>query len=292
MELIGNGGVILEGISCKQKIRGKMNHLTNTEGKIAKYVLDNYDSVLNSNITELAEKAGVSDASVVRFCKSLGYKGYQDFKINAARDLLPKEKHLNPSLEPSDDMGTICKKIFGTEVAVLDRTLAGLNLEAVEKAACMIRNAKKLVFFGTGGSLLVGKDAQHKFLKIGIQAYVYEDMDMQLMASSLMKEGEVALCISHSGYNSNVVNCMKNAGENGAGRIALVSQGKTPVSKNADVVLYTASEETIFKSESVSTRIAQLAIIDSLVAIAAFQDYDDSYQAIQQTRRATSQNKF
>ncbi|WP_346909695.1 MurR/RpiR family transcriptional regulator [Faecalicatena orotica] len=282
----------MEGISCKQKIRGKMNHLTNTETKIGKYVLDNYDSVLTSNITELAEKAGVSDASVVRFCKSLGYKGYQDFKINAARDILPKEKHLNPSLEPSDDMGTICKKIFSTEVAVLDRTLAGLDLDAVERAAHMIRNAEKIVVFGSGGSLLVGKDAQHKFLKIGIQVYVYEDVDMQLMASSLMKEGEVALCISHSGCNSNVVNCMKNAAENGAGRIALVSQGKTPVSKNADVVLYTASEETIFKSESVSTRIAQLAIMDSLVAIAAFQDYEDSYQAIQQTRKATSQNKY
>lgn len=282
----------MEGISCKQKIRGKMNHLTNTETKIAKYVLDHYDSVLTSNITELAEKAGVSDASVVRFCKSLGYKGYQDFKINAARDILPKEKHLNPSLEPSDDMGTICKKIFSTEVAVLDRTLAGLDLEAVEQAAHMIRNAQKMVVFGTGGSLLVGKDAQHKFLKIGIEVYVYEDVDMQLMASSLIKQGEVALCISHSGYNSHVVNCMKNAAENGAGRIALVSQGKTPVSKNADVVLYTASEETIFKSESVSTRIAQLAIMDSLVAIAAFQDYEDSYQAIQQTRKATSQNKY
>lgn len=282
----------MEGISCKQKIRGMMNHLTNTETKIAKYVLDHYDSVLTSNITELAEKAGVSDASVVRFCKSLGYKGYQDFKINAARDILPKEKHLNPSLEPSDDMGTICKKIFSTEVAVLDRTLAGLDLEAVEQAAHMIRTAQKMVVFGTGGSLLVGKDAQHKFLKIGIEVYVYEDVDMQLMASSLMKQGEVALCISHSGYNSHVVNCMKNAAENGAGRIALVSQGKTPVSKNADVVLYTASEETIFKSESVSTRIAQLAIMDSLVAIAAFQDYEDSYQAIQQTRKATSQNKY
>lgn len=282
----------MEGISCKQKIRGKMNHLTNTETKIAKYVLDNYDSVLNCNITELAEKAGVSDASVVRFCKSLGYKGYQDFKINAARDLLPREKHLNPNLEPSDDMGTICKKIFGSEVAVLDRTLAGLDLDAVEKAAHMIRNAKKLAVFGSGGSLLVGKDAQHKFLKIGIQVYVYEDVDMQLMASSLMQGDEVALCISHSGCNANVVNCMKNAADNGAGLIAIVSQGKTPVSKNADVVLYTASEETIFKSESVSTRIAQLAIIDSLVAIVAFQNYDDSYQAIQQTRKATSQNKY
>lgn len=282
----------MEGTSCKQKILGKMNHLTNTEIKIADYVLEHYDSVLNNNITELAEKADVSDASVVRFCKRLGYKGFQDFKINAAKDLLPKEKHLNPSLDKADDAGTICRKIIQTEVAVLDRTMAILDLEAIEQAVRMIRNAERLVIFGSGGSLLVGKDAQHKFLKIGIKAFVYEDMDMQCMASSLMKKNEVALCISHSGYNANIVNCMKNAGANGAGRIALVSQGKTPMAKNAEVMLYTASEETMFKSESVSTRIAQLAMIDSLVAIVAFQDYEDSYQAIQATRKATSQNKY
>ena len=65
--------------SCKETIKGRMHLLTNTEGKIANYVLEHYDEVLNYNISELAENAGVSDASVVRFCKNLGYKGYQDF---------------------------------------------------------------------------------------------------------------------------------------------------------------------------------------------------------------------
>ena len=74
--------------SCKETIKGRMHLLTNTEGKIANYVLEHYDEVLNYNISELAENAGVSDASVVRFCKNLGYKGYQDFKVNAARILI------------------------------------------------------------------------------------------------------------------------------------------------------------------------------------------------------------
>jgi DNA-binding MurR/RpiR family transcriptional regulator len=279
-------------ISCIEKIRGKEKLLTNTEKKIAEYVLNNYDKVLNCNITELAEGAGVSDASVVRFCKSIGYKGYQDFKINAAKDVLPKEKHFNPSIEQYDDVETICKKIFSSEITVLNRTLASLERGTLEKVADMIRNAGKIVFFGSGGSLLVGKDAQHKFMKIGIRTYVYEDIDMQLMASSLLEKGDVAFCISHSGSNYNVLNCMKNAQNKGVGTIALVSQGKTPLSKTADVVLYTAAEETMFKSESVSTRIAQLAMIDVIVAIIAFADYDKSYAAIQETREATSQNKF
>ena len=272
------------GGSCKEKILGRMHLLTNTEAKLAAYILEHYEEVLNCNITELAEEAGVSDASVVRFCKSVGYKGYQDFKVNAARDVLPRDKHFNPSLEQGDDPETICRKIFASEVNVLNRTLAGIDLPLLTKVADQIRSAKRLVFFGSGGSLLVGKDAQHKFMKIGIRAFVYDDVDMQLMVSSLMEEGELAFGISHSGSNCNVINCLRNARENGVDTVALVSQGKTPLSKIADVVLYSSAEETIFQSESVSTRIAQLAMIDTLVAIVAFEDYEDSYTAIQKTR--------
>ena len=94
-------------VSCKEKIMGSMHLLTNSESKIAKYVLDNFNETLNYNVSELADKAGVSDASVVRFCKSLGYKGFQDFKISAAQDILPRDRYFNPSLEQNDDVMTI-----------------------------------------------------------------------------------------------------------------------------------------------------------------------------------------
>ena len=115
----------------------------NTEAKsLAAYILEHYEEVLNCNITELAEEAGVSDASVVRFCKSVGYKGYQDFKVNAARDVLPRDKHFNPSLEQGDDPEAICRKIFASEVNVLNRTLAGIDLPLLTKVADQIRSAK------------------------------------------------------------------------------------------------------------------------------------------------------
>lgn len=278
--------------SCKEKILGRLNVMTNTERKIADYALENYEEVLNSNITELAEKAKVSDASIVRFCRSLGYKGYQDFKINAAKDVLPREKHFNPVLEKDDNPEVICRKIFESEVSVLNRTLAGLDINAVTKAAKMIEKAKRVMIFGSGGSLLVAQDALHKLMKVGVQVYVYEDRDLQLMASSLAQTGDLVIGISHSGSNYSVLRCLKNAHENQTPTIAIVNRERTPISKIADVVIHTASEETMFQSESVSTRIAQLAIIDSLVAMVAFGNYEESYNAIQKTRRATSENKF
>lgn len=277
---------------CREKILSKINSLTNTEKKIAQYVLDHYESVLNSNIIELSEQAKVSEASVVRFCKSLGYKGFQEFKIKAAIDVLPKDKHFNPVLKEDDSVEGICRKIFNSEMSVLNRTLLGLDMKAIEAAAEAIYSAKQVVLFGSGGSQLVAQDALHKLMKIGIKIHVYADHDLQLMSSSLMKPEDVAIGISHSGSNSSVYYCLKNARECGAKTIALVRQGKTPLSKNADIILQTTSEETIFQSESVTTRIAQLAIIDSLVAVVAFKNYDDSYAAIQQTRSATSINKI
>lgn len=280
------------GESCKEVIQGKKHRLTNTELKLADYILEHYDEALNYNVTELADSAGVSDASVVRFCKKLGYKGYQDFKVNVAKDVLPRDRHFNPGLEQDDDIETICKKIFLSEVNVLNRTLASLDTNELKVVAEKIEKAEKIVFFGSGGSLIVAKDAAHKFMKIGIRAFVYEDIDLQLMSSSLMSEKEVAIGISYSGSNRNVIDCIKNAKENGAETIAIVGQGKTPLSKIADMILYCSSEETMFESESVSTRIAQLAIIDAIVAIVAFDNYEESYTAIQRTRRATSENKY
>lgn len=283
---------MLVGGNCKEKILARKNMMTNAEGKLADYILENYDETLNLTVSELAEKAGVSDASVVRFCKGMGYKGYQDFKVNAAKDVLPNVSYLNPSLEQGDDAETICNKIFNSGITVLNRTLANMDFGVMQQAADEIRAAERVVFFGSGGSLLIGKTAQHRFMKFGIPVFVYDDMELQQMASSLMQAGDLAVGISHSGSNRNVINCMKRARENGAKTIALVSQGKTPLAKTADLVLYSASESTIFSSESISSRIAQLAIIDSLVSLVALSEYENSLAAIQKTRKATSEGNL
>ena len=266
--------------------------LTQRERKIMDFIRENGDSFLSDTITEFSEKAGVSDATMVRFCKHLGYKGYQDFKVNAAREMLPKEKQFHPQLDQSDDPAGTCSKVFNSEMAVLSRTMLEIDIKVLEEIAEKVRGAQRVIFFGTGGSLNVAKDAQHKFMKIGIMVYVFEDIDLQRMAASLMKEGDVAVVISHSGSNVNSLQCLEMAKAGGAYTVALTGIGKNPIAKAADATVHIAAEKTIFQSESVSTRIAQLAVLDTLVALIAFQDYETSYTAAMTTRSATSQAKF
>lgn len=278
--------------SCRVRINNRLKMFTAAESKVANYVLEHYDQILNYTITELAEKAGASDASVVRFCKGLGYKGYQDFKINAAKDVIPHHKHLNPVLDHGDDTASICRKVFESEIAALSETLQGLDVDMVERAAQAIAGARRIELVGSGGSALVGMDAHHKFLKIGIKVSAHTDADIQAMSASLLEPGDAIIGISHSGSNRNVVRCMQLAREKGVTCIVMTTEGRSPMVKMADIVLFTATKETAFKSESVSARIAQLAVVDALVASVAFKNYDRSYEAIQMTRKATSSGKF
>lgn len=278
--------------SCIVSIQSKIKLLTGSEKKVADYILENYMKVLNYTVTELAEKADVSDATVVRFCRSVGYKGFQDLKINLAQDAIVPYKHLNNVLEKEDSPEQIVTKVFRSEIETLEETIHLLDIHELETAARAIKNAKKVVFFGTGGSSMVAHDALHKLLKIGIRCIMEEDADIQAMQSALMEPGDVAIGISHSGTNKGVLECLKNARENGAVTIGLTTYGKSPMQKMCDHVLMTSTKETVFKSESVTARIAQLAVIDSLVAVISFMDYESSYTAIQKTRNATSSHKY
>ena len=266
--------------------------LTQREKKIVSFIEENGDSFLNDTITEFAEKAGVSEATIVRFCRHLGYKGYQDFKVHAAREMLPHEKQFNPVLDREDDPASVCGKIFNSEISVLSRTLPIMDIETLEMVAARLKDASRIVLYGTGGSLNVAKDALHKFMKIGIMVYVYEDIDLQLMSASMLREGDVAIVISHSGSNLRALKCLEMAKAGGAYTVGLTGIGKNQVSKQADVTIQIASEKTIYQSESVSTRIAQLAVLDTLVALTAFRDYDRSNEAALATRQATSYGKI
>ncbi len=265
--------------------------LTKREKSIMEYLKANGDSFLNDTITELSEKIGVSDATMVRFCRHLGFKGYQDFKVHVAKEMLPSERQVNPELQPDDDPATICSKVFNSEMSVLSRTLLETKVDVLEEIVERLNAAKRIVIFGTGGSLNVAKDALHKFMKIGIMVHVYEDMDLQRMAASLLDERDVAIVISHSGSNLRTIRCLELAKEAGAYTVALTGLGKNPLAKEADITVRIAAEKTIYQSESVSTRIAQLAVLDTLIAMTSFKNYERSSEAVTATRNATADSK-
>ena len=274
-------------------IKTKLDIFTKSERKIAEYILKNHNDILDATITELAEKINTSDASIARFCKTLGCKGYQDFKIRLAKEILPKYKQLNVSIEKNDTPEILCQKIFNCEIATLHENLEIVNVDTLKEAAEHIKSADHVEIFGSGGSFIIGQDIKHKFLKIGIRCSVISDIDMQSMSASLLKKGDVVIGISHSGGTKSIFHCLDIAKKNGAFIILLTATAKSPMSRLADIVIPVISKETLFKSESNAARIAELVIMDVILAILVsdnnYKNYDKKIHA---TRMSTSENKF
>ena len=280
-------------MGCRERLIDKRDgeHTKKTERKIAAYLLGNFDKSLHSTLLELADGIGVSDASIVRFCKSIGYTGFQEYKINAAMQCVPEPRLYNPSLSVDDSPAELCNKIFAIESSALEQTKQELDIKVMNEVADLLINAKRINLVGTGGSAISARDFQHKLLKIGVRAELQEDKDLQLMSASLLTENDVLFAISHSGSNLHVAETIDLAKKQNAKVVTLTMKSKNVVVEKADYPLYVVSEKTIFESESFSARLAQLAMLDCLVALMAFKNFDGSLEAMKATRLATSVNK-
>lgn len=262
------------------------------EKKIYEFIETSRKEIIHMSIDEAAEACQVSKAAIVRFAQKLGYKGYQAMKISIAQEAINPEHQIYSRMSKTDTLPTIVDKIVESHVQSLKATSEILDRGEIEKAVKMIQNSDHLLFFGIGGSGSIALDGQHKFIKIGYLALAFTDSNMQAMTASVLSERDVVIAISHSGASNDILNALENAKQAGAKTIAITNYGKSPITEIADVVLPTSSSETAFNSDALSSRIAELSIIDMLYVGVAFNNYDESYENIVKTRNALDSTKI
>ncbi|MCF8568122.1 MurR/RpiR family transcriptional regulator [Alicyclobacillus tolerans] len=278
---------VLTGSGFLTRVSLVGSKLKDAEKKVVDFVIQNREEIIHLSITEVAERSSTSESTVVRLSKRLGYKGFQDLKINLAKEVVIPEKQIHEVIEPNDTLSTIKSKIFQSNIQALYDTLEVFEDDELQKAVQVLKKAREIEFYGTGASAAVGLDARHKFLKIGIKCSAHLDVHQQLMSASLLSMGDVAIGISHTGTNKDTLGCMKIAKEQGATLICITNFSKSPLTKLCDIKLYTASNETFFRTDATASRIAQLSIIDTLLAGVANLDYENSLANIEKTRNAT-----
>lgn len=274
------------------RISAAMNKLRDSEKKIVEFIEHNQEEIIHLSITEVAERSETSESSVVRLCKRLGYKGFQDLKIHLAKEVISPDKQIHEVIEKGDDVVVIKKKVFQSNIQALYDSIEVCSDVELEKAVHAIANARLIEFYGTGGSGTVAFDAHHKLLKLGIKSFAYNDSVLQSMSASVLTENDVVIGISHTGSNTDVLTALKLAKEAGATLICITNSSKSPITNISDIVLQTASKETLFRTDAISSRIAQLTIIDILVAAVANEHYELTYNNLQKTRRSTIDRKL
>ena len=278
--------------NCIGKIRSYYARLSEKEKKIADYILDNPEKIIHSTINELAEDLNVADATVFRFCKRIGFKGYQAMKIALASEIIKPIQQIHEEISENDTVKTVTEKVFKSNVQTLENTLQILNETSIEKAADLLKNAKRVEFYGTGGSAVIAMDAFHKFVRTGIKAFTFIDSHFQLMSASQLSDTDIAVVISHSGTNKDTLNILKTAKVNGAKTISITGYPKSPIAQLADVALITSSEETEYRSEALSSRIAQLSLIDALYVNIMILNKETANKSLDKIRGAISDTRI
>ncbi|MFC3885456.1 MurR/RpiR family transcriptional regulator [Bacillus songklensis] len=278
--------------SCLGKIRSYYARLSEKEKKIADYILENPERIIHSTINTVAEDLNVADATVFRFCKRIGFKGYQAMKIALASEIMTPIQQIHEEINEQDNEKTVTEKIFKSNIRTLENTLQILDSSSIKKAVELLLHAQRIEFYGTGGSAVIAMDAYHKFIRAGMKAFVFSDSHFQLMSASQLTEHDVAVVISHSGTNKDTLRILKTAKANGAKTIGMTSFPKSPIGQNVDVALYTISEETEYRSEALASRIGQLSLIDALYVNIAILNKEKAKNSLEKIRNAISETRM
>lgn len=230
---------------------------------MADFVLLDPASVLDMRISDLAARAGVSEPTVVRFCRAIGYDGFQAFKLQLARYLGSSGIYSQFSVSDTDSIADVSRKVFDSTIGSLIAVREDLDIAALEAAIGALARASRVEFYGFGASGSVAIDAQHKFFRLQVTAAAYTDPHIQHMSAISLKSDDVVVAISQSGRSSALIQSVKLAREAGATVIGLVP-ANTPVAELCAIPIHINVKENQHVFTPVSSRIAHLVVIDVL----------------------------
>lgn len=283
----------MKRISVTAKIKSLLPSCAEKEQAIAQFILHHVRETSYMTIHELADKLGVADSTIFKFAQKMGYKGFRDFRNDLLTEAYDPEVSVHEHITTRDSLATIAATIFHSSVTSLHNTLALLNEDNLKRALNLINNAHTLTFFGCGGSNIVAADAYHKFLRSPLHCQNAIDEHIQIMQASLLTAQDVAIIISHSGLSRTTLQIAEILRENRVPIIFITSYLNTPITRFADVVFISASEETGYRSESLTSRVAQLVILDTLFCAVMFKSDDKNVaQTLHNIRSAINRTKI
>ena len=258
------------------KIKAIFNDFTPVEQKVAEFILENPSKVPAMSIKELAVASKSSDASVMRFCKALGFSGYRSFIVGLTLAIADNEEDagLYTDIRPGDSVKSVIRNIFRNERQALTDTENILKTTEVEKAVAILGSSEAVHFFGIGASGLVCLDAVQKFRRIGVSSYAHTDFHDQLTSAALLGSKDACVLFTYSGKTKEIQLILKLLKAQNCKIIAVTKLRKTNLLKGADVYLNVLTREVTMRSGATGSRIAMLSIVDILLSCVLSTEYD------------------
>lgn len=251
-------------------IRGFYSSLSLSEKKVADYILANLHDTIRMTLADVGHESGVSDATVLRFCRSIGYRRWLEFKVDLIRTLPGSPEQILDDVDSNDSPGLIAKKVFNCSIQALSDTLTVLDDEHFVQALELIADAKKILIIGVGTSGPMANEMHNRLLRLGLNCHVQTDSYIQVMESALLTSKDLIIVISQTGDSEDPLRTTALAKSKGCTVIVITGNTGSKLTEYANVVLLSVSHET--RIETIASRIAQYAIIHALYVGLAMRD--------------------
>ncbi|MEG0823547.1 MAG: MurR/RpiR family transcriptional regulator [Erysipelotrichaceae bacterium] len=271
-------------MSCLFRIRESMNAYTETEKRLANYIINNPTEILHDSAEQCGKRVNTSAAAVVRFAKKIGYKGFTDMKLELARSKQSESLNFDEFIKEEDSFEIVMKKAYSSNIKTIEQTYHLLNSTDLKLAVEWLLKANRIFIFGVGASGVVCLDIMQKLARIGRSVFFQSDSHIQITYAANMKPNDVAIAISYSGKTKEIITATNAAHSNGAKVIAITQLNSNNLCKIADLVMRTPSEEKELRMGAISSRIASLALTDLLYFGVAKYHFNDTKDALLNTR--------
>jgi DNA-binding MurR/RpiR family transcriptional regulator len=278
--------------STAVRIRALLPSLQPSMRQVAEQVLAGTSATATLTVTELAAASGVSEATVIRFCKAIGLTGYPQLRLALAAEAGRAEgadrngRVVDTDIQPGDDLAHVVEKIAFADARAVEETGAQLDVVVLGRVVEALVRAQRVDLYGVGASAFVALDFQQKLHRIGRVAFASPDTHVALTSAALLRPGDVAIGISHSGTTTDTIDAVTEARAHGAFTVALTNFPRSPITHAAEHVLTTAARETTFRSGATASRLAQLTVVDCLFVGVAQRTYGQTLAALDATRAA------
>lgn len=278
-------------------ISGLLPSLSPAEQRVGRLVVADPADAARRTITDLATGAQTSEATVIRFCRSVGMEGYPQLRIRlaaeAARRIEPPDARVvGGDIPPGADMAQIIATISFNDARAVEETAEQLDPAICDQVVDAIVGAGRVDIYGAGASGFVASDFQQKLHRIGRPAFYWPDVHTALSSAALLGRGDVAVGISHTGTTADVVEILELARSRGAQTVALTNFPRSPITDVADHVLTTAARETTFRSGAMASRLAQLTVVDCLFVGVAARNRARTRRALEVTADAVQSHRL
>ncbi|MGA0612380.1 glucokinase [Caldimonas sp. KR1-144] len=251
------------GSSLLERVRQMRASLSGAEQRVADWVLAQPRSALSDPIVDIARQAGVSQPTVVRFCRSMGCAGLSDFKLKLASGLTSTIPVSHTQVKRTDSTHELGAKVLDNTAAAVLKARDEINADAVQRAIDMLLAARRVDFHAVGQYGIVATDAQYKFLRFGVPTAAYTDPRVQQLAAGVLGPGDVLVVISGSGKVQELQDSVDTALERGA-RVIALTPSHAPLAKRATLAITIDHAEDVTTQMPMISRILHLAVIDVL----------------------------